>query len=84
MKKTILNVKLCGTDEFVCLLNGNALEVMAANLSALQSTIESFKESEAKRGEQFLEMLLEDIEELFQTNGIRLDKKKGKRAKEND
>ena len=82
MKKTILCVKGNNKDEFWSSLNGNALEVMAANLTALQNTIECLKKSE-ERGEQFIQMLFEDIQDLFAENGVNVNKKKGKRTKEN-
>lgn len=71
MKRTILNVKANKKDEFWCSLNGNALELMGANLAALTNTIESMKEAE-ERGDKLLKMLLEDIVELFEVNGITL------------
>ena len=83
MKRTIVNVKANKKDEFWCSLHGNALEIMGANLSILKHTVEALK-GEGERGEKFLQMLYEDVEEVFQENGIRIDKKKGKKTKEND
>ena len=74
MKKTLLSVKGNNKDEIWCTLNGNALELMAANLTALTHTIESLKTGQEK-GERLLKMLLEDIEELFEINGITLKEK---------
>lgn len=75
MKKTVLKV-MGRRDEFWCLQNGNALEVMSAHLVALQGTIEMLENEKASRGPQFLEMLLEDIEELFAEHGIKTKNKK--------
>lgn len=80
MKRTIIKV-IGNKDGYWCSQNGNALEIMAAHLTALQGTIDSLEQSQDKRCQQFLEMLREDIEELFDEHGI---KGKGIKTKDND